>query len=97
MIEFVVYACVVWRITHLLVAEQGPFQLFERIRNVTAKLPQLGEPLHCQYCASLWVAFGFAYFAQPMWADRIIWTLALSGAALLLDRFSDRKMQLLTE
>jgi hypothetical protein len=78
----------VWRITHLLVAEDGPFQFFARMRRfaVLRNAGFWGELLNCFYCLSLYVAVPFAWFLGDEWKARLLLWSALSGAAILLER-----------
>ena len=75
----------VWRVTHLLHAEDGPWNLFTRIRRVLGS-GFAGELLDCFYCLSLWTAIPFAWFIGQSWKERLLLWLALSGAAVLLER-----------
>lgn len=87
--SFVLASLAVWRISHLLALEDGPFDLVVRLR---AKLGDTGRVLDCFYCVSLWTAAPMALFVSPnaqhWWC---IW-LALSGAAALLHRLSERSV-----
>jgi hypothetical protein len=75
----------VWRVTYLLTAESGPWDIFERLR-------QLGRSgfwaglTGCFYCMSLWVAVPFALLLAASWRDRILLWLGLSAVAALLER-----------
>lgn len=70
----------VWRITHLFVAEEGPFRIFARLRQFA------GGPLRCSYCFSLTASVPFALIAGQTWTERMFLWLAFSGAAILLER-----------
>ncbi len=71
----------------LLVREDGPYDLFARLRTAT-KHTMVGRALECFYCTSLWVAAPFAFWlAGVTWRWVVVW-LALSGGACLLERFS---------
>jgi hypothetical protein len=78
-----------WRVTHLLVAEDGPWDVLIRLRrrlsqNVTGKL------LDCFYCSSLWVSILFCMFLGQTLQDRLLLWLALSAAAIVLENLSAR-------
>jgi len=75
----------VWRITHLLNAEDGPFDLFVRLRQ-KAGHRFWAALLDCFYCLSLWVAIPFALVIGGNWRERVLLWLALSGGAPLLER-----------
>lgn len=90
-----------WRITSLLVREQGPFKIFERIRELSGikhdvdgnilVIPDnfFADLLSCVWCCSIWVAFGWSvvFFIYP----RIVWVaipFALSSIAVFLDKLN---------
>lgn len=79
----------VWRITHLLTAEDGPFDLIVRLRQ-RAGTRFLGKVLDCFYCLSLWVSLPFACLLGESWKERALLWPALSGGAILLERLSSR-------
>ena len=78
----------VWRLTHLLTTEDGPFDIVARLRRLSGS-SFFGKLLDCFYCLSLWVAAPFALLSQRAWQDRLLLWLALSGAAILLNRLAD--------
>ena len=75
----------VWRITHLLNAEDGPWNLLVRFRRAIGD-GVLGQLLDCFYCLSLWIAIPFAWVVGQSWKERLLLWPALSGAAILLER-----------
>jgi len=84
-------ALAVWRLTHLLVAEDGPWDLVVRLR---ARLGDsaAGRAMDCFYCSSVWVALPFAFLVADHWAGRGLSWLALSGAASLLEQATNRDL-----
>lgn len=80
-LSFLVAALAVWRVTHLLVREDGPWNVLSRLRSFVGKL------LDCFYCFSLWVAVPAALWFRPATlGDFAILWLGLSGSACLLER-----------
>jgi hypothetical protein len=75
----------VWRITHLLNAEDGPWDLMVALRRMAGE-GFLGDLLDCFYCLSLWIALPFALWLGPTWMERVLLWPALSGGAILLER-----------
>jgi hypothetical protein len=86
-IDFPVAALATWRISHLLVNEDGPWRFVPRIRARVAG-SELGRVLDCFGCASLWVALPAALFVSRHPLETVATWFALSGAAFLLERFS---------
>ena len=80
----------VWRIAHLVSQEDGPGAVIARRRAALGR-SILGEMMDCFGCVSLWVAAPFVLFVGDRIVDIeggvVIW-LAVSGAALLIDRWT---------
>jgi len=95
MLDFLILTLTVYRLTLLLVEEDGPLNLLSRLR-VWAGVKvdgygeryadsTLGSLLICRWCCSLWLAagvFGLFYFWPP--AVLLYTPFALSGAVILL-------------
>lgn len=75
--------------THLLQAEDGPWNVITRLRGAVGN-SVLGDLLDCFYCLSLWVAAPAAYALGRGYAERFWLWPALSGAAILLERFAQK-------
>jgi hypothetical protein len=80
---------VLWRVTHLLHAEGGPFGIFTGLRRVAGQ-GFFGQVLDCFYCLSLWLAIPLALLTGQGWTQRLMLWLALSGAACLLEKATTR-------
>lgn len=80
----------VWRVTHLLHAEDGPGRLLERLRRSLAQ-GFWSRLLDCFYCLSLWVAIPGAWLIGSRIEQRLFLWLALSGGAILIERMTDRR------
>lgn len=75
----------VWRITHLLAAEDGPWDLVVRLRGAVGA-GFWGKLLDCFECLSLWIAAPFAALLGRTWLERGLFWLGFSAAAILLER-----------
>ena len=82
---FVLASLAVWRITHLLKAEDGPWDALAKLRALAGD-SFFGKLLDCFYCLSLWMALPFAWLLAEGWKHRALFWLASSGAAILLER-----------
>jgi hypothetical protein len=89
-------ALAVWRITHLISQEEGPWQLFFNLRRLSGG-GFFGQLLHCFYCLSVWVAVPFAAWLSVLWPYRVIAWWAFSGAAILLERMSRDPLEIRIE
>lgn len=85
-----VLAC--WRLSNMLVKEDGPFDVLSELRartgieydinNEPTKYPNW-NPLHCIWCTSVWIA------PLIMWLPvYLTYGLAISAGACLIDRAS---------
>jgi hypothetical protein len=79
----------VWRITHLFWGEDGPVNIFVRMR-AAAGQGFFGRLLDCFYCLSVWIALPVACIAGTGWLERVLLWFALSGGAILLERATAR-------
>jgi hypothetical protein len=75
----------VWRLTHLVSAEDGPWNLIFRLRKLAGD-GFWGGLMDCFYCLSLWFAAPVAYWIGRSWLERIFLWPALSAGAILLER-----------
>jgi hypothetical protein len=89
---FLIAVLAVWRITHLFWAEDGPGDIFLRLRRLAGK-SFFGQLLDCFYCLSLWFAAPLGWLMGETWLDRVVLWLGLSGGAILLERISDRNQK----
>jgi len=88
-IDFILCVLAVWRITHLVTDEDGPFDIVVRFRKLFGQ-GFWGNLLDCFYCLSLWVSMPFAFALGNNWTDGIIIWLALSGGACLLYKATEK-------
>lgn len=87
---FIISTLSIWRLTHLLSKEDGPADIIFFLRE-KAGAGFFGSLLDCFYCLSVWIALPFAIWLGPGWIEKILYWLALSGAACLLEQGTDRK------
>lgn len=82
-------ALCVWRITHLVQAEDGPWDVIVRLRRAVGD-GLVGRLLDCFYCLSVWVAVPFAVILGEDWREQLLLIPALSAAAILAERATSR-------
>jgi len=87
--RFALASLATWRIAHLLAAEDGPADTVVRLRERLGS-GQLGNLMDCFYCLSVWVAAPLSVVVARRPRDAPLTWLALSGAACLLERVTDR-------
>lgn len=84
-LRFAVAVLATWRVTHLLANEDGPADIVLRLRAVFGQL-LIGRVMDCFNCLSIWIAAPAALFVSRRPTQWIFCTLAVSGAACLLER-----------
>lgn len=80
----------VWRVTHLVVVEDGPWDLFRSLRALATRI-HLERLFGCFLCFSVWAAVPFALLITREWRSFAIIIPALSGGAILLERATTRE------
>jgi Protein of unknown function (DUF1360) len=88
--NFLLGTLFVWRITHMLSAEDGPWDIVVRLRRAVGE-GFLGQLLDCFYCLSLWISAPLAVFLGEKLGERILLWPALSAAAILLERVTHQR------
>jgi len=86
-VRLLIGALAVWRITYALTYEDGPARVLARLREAAARW---GSLLECFYCASVWTALPVALAIGTTILERALLWPALSGAACLLHRTTER-------
>lgn len=86
---FVLCALAVWRLSHLLACEDGPFDLVVRLRQRVGN-GFFGRLMDCYYCVTVWIAIPFALLLTHDVVTGLVTWLALSGAASALYKAMDR-------
>ena len=79
----------VWRITHLLNAEDGPWEIVVKLR-AAAGDGIAGQAMDCFYCLSLWVSLPLAWLIGRGIFERVLMWLAFSAGAILLERWTTK-------
>ena len=83
--RFAVGALATWRLTHLVVLEDGPADIVVRVRRRAGDGPA-GAALDCFHCVSVWAAAALAPAVTRRRSALPLVALGLSGAACLLER-----------
>jgi hypothetical protein len=72
-----------WRVTHLLAAEDGPWEMIAKLRRWIG--------IDCFYCLSLWTAPVFAYLVGTGWKEWLLLWPAISAGAILIERLVSKE------
>lgn len=81
----------VWRVTHFLQAEDGPWDIVVRLRRAMGN-GFAGKLMDCFYCLSLWVAMPFGLALGESWSEKTLLWFSLSAAAIVVQRFIKKEI-----
>jgi hypothetical protein len=87
--RFVLCSLAIWRITHLLAEEDGPWDLIAHLRAALGS-SIFGRLMDCFYCLSLWISLPLAIWLSSGWIGLLVHWQALSGVACLLERTTQK-------
>lgn len=97
--DFIILTLACWRISSLFVDEQGPFEMFDRLRyalgvrhnefNVAYSKNVIGGALSCLWCfsASVGIILMIAYSFYPAQTVLACLPLALSAGAIVVSKW----------
>lgn len=91
--RFALAAMAVWRLTHFVAREDGPFDMLRRVRSALQER-MFGRLFGCFYCLSIWVALPFAFFISLSTPEWVVAWFGLSGAAILLERAARERFEI---
>lgn len=97
--NFLIYSLVCYRITQLISREDGPFDVFHKLRLLAGSYDYgsngrirtwYGRLIKCPYCLGFWVAIPLAISLNGVnWQTVLIW-IAMAGMQSLLQGVSDK-------
>jgi hypothetical protein len=89
LITFIIYALAVYRLTQLVIYDEGPYSIFDRIR-MTLRIHErndwIGRGLTCPACVSFWIGLLLAALSARGVVNVILVGLAYSAVAYVLAR-----------
>ena len=88
--KYLLILIVVWRLTHLISSEDGPFDLIIKLRKLLGN-SFFGKLMDCFYCLSIWIGLAGAWYAGGDLEEIIILCFYYSGASILLEKITNKK------
>lgn len=95
-LNLILLSLVCYRIASLISLDEGPFEIFHRLRVVSGAYDYgqngkagspLGRGIACPYCVGLWIALPLALYADlSLWW---LWWLAIAGMQAFLQSISN--------
>jgi len=87
---FLISVLAVWRVTHLIQAEDGPFDVVYKLRKLAGE-SFFGSLMDCFFCLSIWVALPPGIYFGNDWMEKALLTLSFSAAAIFLEQIIMKK------
>jgi len=99
-VEYVILALATWRLASLFSQEEGPFDIFAKVRHfvgvrhddhgIPYGLNTLSKGMLCVWCISMWFAVLWAVLYY-LWRDSVWIALpfALSAGAIMVERWNN--------
>ena len=91
-ITLIIGGLVTWRVSYMLVKEDGPLFMLARMRAYLAKNQQkrggLFDLISCVYCTSVWIGSVTALWVAESVLELIWYTLAFSAISVVIERFT---------
>ena len=86
LLHFIILSLATWRLSSLLVNEDGPNKVLHSFREQVSDWTGL---LDCVWCCSVWTGLilVIAYFFYPVITFWVMLPFALSGAAIMADKW----------
>lgn len=100
--NFILFVLTTWRITNLLVNEDGPFSLLQNVRCWVGKYT---EALECAWCTSVWTGLLVSLFSTSLFGYSVLlvipYALAYSAMSIfitvILERVQAEECEAITE
>lgn len=99
--NFLIVALAVWRIASLLANEEGPFDVFEKFRDLIGVRYDenserygtnvVADAFTCVWCLSIWIGFIVAIYQANTVIDWAFRALALSTVAIIIEEMVNDK------
>lgn len=87
---FILAALATYRLSRMITDEEGPFEVFTKVRGLASPETWIGRGLACIVCMSFWVALPIACYIDWSWTTPLTW-LALSAVTVLLREWKNKR------
>jgi len=81
MIDILLWVLSTYRLTIMVVYEDGPFDVFKSLRFALGFNPWFNKGINCPWCVSFWVSLVVMFL--PYWIN--MWFAIAGGVAIVLD------------
>lgn len=91
-IKYLVLTIAVWRLTHLISSEDGPFDIIFKFRKMLGE-SFLGKLMDCFYCLSIWTGLAAAFITGDNWKEIILMCLYYSGSSIIIEKITNKEFK----
>jgi len=88
--KYFILVIVVWRLTHLISKEDGPFDLIINLRKLLGS-SFWGKLMDCFYCLSMWIGLVAAWYSGEDLKEIILLCFYYSGISILIEKITSKK------
>lgn len=90
--ELIVIALAVWRYSYMLIHEDGPLDIFDRLRRLANRVDAISALFACIYCMSIWIAAALLLLRAVSLTvfEIIVYIGALSAIAIAVQHTIER-------
>jgi hypothetical protein len=92
---FLIAVFAVWRVSYLIVYDEGPFRIMAGIRGMLDpdQKTWIGRGVNCMICVSFWAAWGILGLLFVPYGWIVVTGLALSGAVVVLKLWIEKRIR----
>ena len=101
LIEFLIVAMAIWRVSSIVAREDGPLDIFPKFKtrvldlseeegldlSLRKSLNSFYRGLNCMWCNSVWFSAVASIFISTSFKEWIVVTLSLSTIAIMIETF----------
>lgn len=90
--DLIVIALAVWRFSYMLINEDGPFDILDRVRRLANRVDTISALFACIYCMSIWIAAALLLLRTVSLTvfEIIVYIGALSAIAIAVQHTIER-------
>lgn len=85
-LEFILAALAVYRVSRMIAMEDGPADVFARLRDKAGQSNWIGRGLNCPMCISFWLGFITAWPIANSFYFWVIGALAMSAVTVIIHK-----------
>lgn len=85
--SFILALLAVYRVSHLLTQEDGPFDLFSTLREKLGQATWVGRGAACLLCVSFWLSALPAFYLARTYVEFALYWGGIAGGVLVIRKY----------